>query len=131
MRVQIDPKVLEIVKYNQLPDQDGTPHPHANVFAPIEAELMRLEKLANATQVGLPPAEEAEKKAEMIKLASSNLDACSFKDGVLRVKFTNGSIYEYYDVPLEIAEGLLAANSPGGFLNAHVKGSFEYKLIDD
>ncbi len=131
MRVKIDPKVLEIVRYNQRADQDGTPHPHAHVFAPIEAELLRLEKLANTAQVGLPPAEGAEKKKEMEKLDSTNLDAFSFKNGVLRVKFTNGSIYEYYGVPLGIAEGLRTANSPGGFLNTHVKGSFKYKLIDD
>lgn len=46
-RVQIDPKVLEIVKYNQLPDQNGFPHPNAYIFQQIQAELERLEKLAN------------------------------------------------------------------------------------
>lgn len=47
MKIQIDPQVLEIVKYNQLPDHNGNAHPNAVVFGQIEAELNRLCALAN------------------------------------------------------------------------------------
>lgn len=50
-RVEIDPKVMEIVRYNQMGDQNGRPHPNAHIFSQIQAELERLQKLANAPWV--------------------------------------------------------------------------------
>lgn len=138
-KVQIDPEVLEAVQ-----QQPGI------FFQQIEDELNRLCALANGgepvevneyftretdkIEPGLPPKEDdgAKYGPEMKKVQSSNVDSFGYTHTTqtLRVKFTNGQVYDYFKVPAEIAEGLEKAQSPGGFLNAHIKGSFKYEKAD-
>jgi hypothetical protein len=68
---------------------------------------------------------------EMKKVESTNVDSIGYTHTTqtLRVKFTNGDVYDYEQVPPDIAEGLQTARSPGGFLAAHIKGSFKYKKL--
>lgn len=49
---------------------------------------------------------------------------------VLRIAFKGGSSYEYLDVPIEKFEGFQLADSPGTYLNAEIKGKFEFRKID-
>ena len=48
---------------------------------------------------------------------------------ILTVEFNNGNVYEYYKVADEVWEELLNADSIGKYLNAHIKGKFDYKQI--
>lgn len=87
---------------------------------------------ATPPTAGLPVSEENAKAGpEMKKVDSTNVDAIGYMHTTqtLRVKFTNGDVYEYAQVPADIAEGLQTARSPGGFLAAHIKGSFKYKKL--
>jgi hypothetical protein len=43
---------------------------------------------------------------------------------ILVVLFTTGKAYEYYDVPVEIYESLLAAESKGKYMNDRVIGHY-------
>lgn len=107
--------------------------------ADINAALMvasNLPDMPSAPPAGLPPAQamtdpSAKYGPEMKSLKSSNVDSFGYTHTTqtLRVKFTNGDVYDYEGVPHEIAQGLETAQSPGGFLNAHVKGSFKYKKL--
>lgn len=67
----------------------------------------------------------------MHKVQSTNVDSFGYTAATktLRVKFTNGDVYDYEQVPHGIADGMRTAQSPGGFLAAHVKGSFLYKKL--
>jgi hypothetical protein len=48
----------------------------------------------------------------------------------LRIQFfTNGAIYNYYDVPPEVARAFYRADSPGRFINAVLNG-YEYERIE-
>ena len=47
----------------------------------------------------------------------------------LTVEFKNGNVYEYYKVAEETRTQLLNADSIGKYLNAHIKGKFDYKQI--
>ena len=47
----------------------------------------------------------------------------------LEVMFTNGSVYQYYDVHEHIHESLISASSKGTFLNENVKGHFRYARV--
>lgn len=47
----------------------------------------------------------------------------------LEVAFRDGSVYQYYAVPSDIAGHLVRATSVGSYLNAHVKGIYRYKRI--
>lgn len=48
----------------------------------------------------------------------------------LEVEFKNGAVYQYYDVPQSIYEGLMAADSHGRYLDIYVKkGGYRYSQI--
>jgi len=44
----------------------------------------------------------------------------------LAVEFLNGKTYTYFDVPDELAEEMVAAESTGAFLNRRIKGNYRY-----
>lgn len=49
---------------------------------------------------------------------------------ILEVEFTTGAVYQYYDVPQGIYDGLMAADSHGTFLSAYVKkGGYRYAQV--
>lgn len=64
-------------------------------------------------------------------VASSNLHGVDYEpwSGTLTITFCNGSIYEYYDVPASVFEGLLATDSPGRFHHARIKNNYSYRRI--
>ncbi len=45
---------------------------------------------------------------------------------VLRVEFKNGGTYQYFDVPAQVFEAMVAAPSKGQFLAQMIKGSYRY-----
>lgn len=49
---------------------------------------------------------------------------------VLEIQFESGRIYQYYDVPQDIFEGMLNAESKGKYFNANVRGKFRYQEIE-
>lgn len=48
------------------------------------------------------------------------------KTKVLYILYNNGKTYEYYDVPLEISTGLMAAESKGKYLNEKVLDIYRF-----
>ena len=49
---------------------------------------------------------------------------------VLEVEFNTGAIYQYYDIPQSIYDGLMAADSHGTYLAAYVKtGGYRYAQV--
>ena len=49
---------------------------------------------------------------------------------VLEIEFLSGSVYQYYDVPQSIYDGLMAADSHGKFLAAYIKkGGYRYAQV--
>jgi KTSC domain len=59
-------------------------------------------------------------------LASVGYDATTW---TLEAEFTNGGIYRYFDVPPEVHEGLMAAESHGRYFNAHIRGCYPYDRL--
>ena len=45
---------------------------------------------------------------------------------VLKVEFKNGSVYDYFDVPGQVFNGMKSASSVGQYLAQQVKGTFRY-----
>ena len=63
---------------------------------------------------------------------SSNLKSVGYdpSNSILEVEFRNGRIYHYIEVPLEIYDELMKAQSKGTFLDQNVKKrGFTYKKI--
>ncbi|MEH2023596.1 lysine--tRNA ligase [Nostoc sp.] len=47
----------------------------------------------------------------------------------LTIEFDNGSVYEYYKVPLSVKEGLENAPSDGQYFNKFIKGKFKFEQL--
>jgi hypothetical protein len=47
----------------------------------------------------------------------------------LEVRFRNGGIYQYFDIPKQEYESLLGAASIGEYLNLHIKGKYRYARV--
>lgn len=65
---------------------------------------------------------------ERVPLTSSNLKEVGFDptSRTLEVLFTDGGIYQYFDVPRSIYDGLLAAPSPGKFFHDQIRKVFRF-----
>ena len=65
-------------------------------------------------------------------VSSSNIASIGYdpESMILEVEFLSGSVYQYYDVPQSIYEGLMAADSHGSYLSAYIKkGGYRYAQV--
>lgn len=65
-------------------------------------------------------------------VSSSNIASIGYDQDnmVLEIEFLSGAIYQYYDVPQSIYEGLIAADSHGKYLAAYIKkGGYRYAQV--
>ena len=55
-------------------------------------------------------------------VTSTNIRSIGYdsQSATLEVEFTSGDIYQYFDVPEHLYNGLLQAASPGQFLNINI-----------
>ena len=60
---------------------------------------------------------------------SSNLVSIGYdaKERTLEVEFNGKSVYQYFDVPLNIYKDLMDSDSKGKFFAKFVKGAYDYK----
>lgn len=66
----------------------------------------------------------------MIRVNSSNLFAVEYIDNILIIQFNSGAVYEYYNVPSDVYQGLLnAKDSHGMYFSRFIKNSYSYKKI--
>lgn len=66
-----------------------------------------------------------------IPVSSSNVASVGYdlNTMTLEVEFTNGSVYQYFDVPETEYRNLLGASSVGTYLNQNIKTSYRYVQI--
>lgn len=60
---------------------------------------------------------------------SSNIHSVGFENGVMEIQFHNGGLYQYFDVPAQVYEALLAAGSKGQFFAQNVRGVYRYARV--
>ncbi len=65
------------------------------------------------------------------QFSSSNVSRIGYEESnsTLEVHFHNGSIYQYYDVPLTVWEGIKNAGSKGSYLHQNIKGQYRYARV--
>ena len=58
-----------------------------------------------------------------IPVSSSNLRSVGYDASqyTLEIEFHNGSIYQYFNVPQVVYQGLLAASSHGQYFDQHIR----------
>jgi len=67
---------------------------------------------------------------ERQSVSSSNLLSVGFEAGILEIEFHDFAVYQYYDVPESIFDGLMNAESHGKYFDAKVKkAGFRYKRV--
>ncbi len=64
-------------------------------------------------------------------VSSSNIASIGYDENssTLEIEFLNNSIYQYFDVPLHLYQGLINANSHGQYLAENIKGIFRYSKV--
>ena len=71
------------------------------------------------------------KQIQMQPVESSNLTAIGYdaERKILAVKFKNGTVYNYSDVPEKTFEELRSSESIGKFFHSRIKNIFKYLKI--
>ena len=64
----------------------------------------------------------------MKSIVSSNISKVGYdiERQELIIEFKSGNKYRYSNVPVEVYEGILVAQSPGKYIRANVVGSYSY-----
>jgi len=64
-------------------------------------------------------------------VSSSNIASIGYDESTstLEIEFLNSSIYQYFDVPQHIYQGLIQADSHGQFLAQNIKGVYRYSKV--
>ena len=65
----------------------------------------------------------------LTEVVSSNIKKVGYNENNLIVEYLSGAKYSYENVPKELYEELLKAESKGSFMNSKIKGKFNYKKI--
>lgn len=66
-----------------------------------------------------------------INVSSTNLSRVRYDDSrnTLAVEFQGGRVYQFFDVPKQVFEGLLSAESHGKFFHEQIKGHYRYARV--
>ena len=66
-----------------------------------------------------------------VEVRSSSLARLSYdcQQAILQVEFRDGAVYQFFDVPEEIYNRLLAAESKGNYFNRRIRSHFRYALV--
>ena len=59
-----------------------------------------------------------------IPVESSTIDSIGYEKKVLEVRFCNGGLYQYLDVPEPVLARLMRASSKGRFFNREIRGRY-------
>ena len=68
---------------------------------------------------------------ERTTVPSSNIASAGYDEGsqTLEIEFTNGNIYQYYNVEAHLYEEFKSATPKGQFLNAYIRNSYPYSRV--
>lgn len=64
-------------------------------------------------------------------VTSSNIASIGYDENTstLEIEFLNNTIYQYFDVPQQVYQGLMQADSHGQFLAQNIKGVYRYSKV--
>jgi hypothetical protein len=64
-------------------------------------------------------------------VASTHIAQVGYEDDsrVLGIRFQDGGVYEYQNVPVELVESFLKAPSKGHFFRDRIKGQFSFERV--
>ena len=68
---------------------------------------------------------------ERTSIDSSNIRGVGYdaESAVLEIEFLNGSVYQYFDIPLHVYEELMSTGSAGSYLAKNIKGHYRFSRV--
>jgi hypothetical protein len=68
---------------------------------------------------------------DRVQVNSSNIKEAGFDpaSNTLELMFSNGRVYQYFDVPPHVYTSLVNAPSPGQFFHQDVRGSYRFARV--
>ena len=65
------------------------------------------------------------------QVVSSNISSIGYDEdsSTLEIEFNSGAVYQYFDVPLKIFEGISNADSKGQYFAQHIKGYYRFVKV--
>jgi hypothetical protein len=64
-----------------------------------------------------------------VQVESSVIAEIGYEDEIMEVRFNNGGVYRYFNVPAEVCLYFLKAGSKGRFFNEEIRGEYPCKRI--
>jgi hypothetical protein len=63
---------------------------------------------------------------------STNLRSVGYEnaESILEIEFKDSGLYQYFHVPVEVYQGLLAAPSKGAYFHQQIKDVFQYRKLN-
>ena len=64
-------------------------------------------------------------------VTSSNIASIGYDETseTLEIEFKNGGVYQYFDVPQGVYNGIMSASSHGEYLAHNIKGHYRYSKV--
>lgn len=64
-------------------------------------------------------------------VTSSNIASIGYdeRSQTLEVEFLNGGVYQYFDVPSQVYNGMMSASSHGQYLAQNIKGHYRFSKV--
>ena len=68
---------------------------------------------------------------QRIPVTSSDLSSVGYDSGsqTLEIQFNSGGIYQYFNVPSNVYEGLMSAPSHGKYFHTYIKNSYSWQKL--
>ncbi|MBD3329520.1 KTSC domain-containing protein [Candidatus Dojkabacteria bacterium] len=68
---------------------------------------------------------------QRVKVQSSNLASVGYDENsnTLEIEFHSSGIYQYFNVPKNVYDGLMSASSHGQYFDQNIKGVYQYKKV--
>jgi hypothetical protein len=67
-----------------------------------------------------------------IPVSSSNLASVGYDEGsqILEIEFIDGSVYQYFNVPVRVFDGFMSAASHGKYFHRNIRqAGYRYRLV--
>ncbi|MGA3052050.1 MAG: KTSC domain-containing protein [Chitinispirillaceae bacterium] len=68
---------------------------------------------------------------DRLPVSSSNLASVGYDPSsmTLEIEFKDGSLYQYFDVPVAVYQGLMNADSKGTFFSQNLRNDYRYTRL--
>jgi len=60
-------------------------------------------------------------------VSSTDLVSVGYENGILEIEFKGNNVYQYFNVPQSVYNGLLSAGSKGTYFHSHIKDIYRYR----